>query len=286
VEELNRTVAQLRAELSSVRDTSGKGHPHRRQSSRSTVDANDEYEALRGEIQSLSDEVVRQRDKLSGSQSEVSALRSRLVSALERARKAEALLEESLIGEAGGPETGDDVEHGASHRVRGRAHRVRQRGGGRPGGTLGRSGAGFGSGNTMRSALKLDGAFPHQHHFGGFGVDRVGRTLDAADELLAQSGKFLKYNPLARLLFVAYLLVLHLWTFAVLAFHAHGMESIHGDFAGSAVGRAGHVDRNPPLAAMAPAMGMPAAARNKVAEPIVPHEAVVEAVVQNHGPRQ
>jgi hypothetical protein len=35
---------------------------------------------------------------------------------------------------------------------------------------------------------------------------------------------------------VLYLLVLHLWTFALLMFHAHGFETVHGDFgAGDAI---------------------------------------------------
>jgi hypothetical protein len=29
---------------------------------------------------------------------------------------------------------------------------------------------------------------------------------------------------------VVYLLVLHLWTLALLVFHAHGFETVHGDF--------------------------------------------------------
>jgi hypothetical protein len=33
---------------------------------------------------------------------------------------------------------------------------------------------------------------------------------------------------------VVYLLVLHLWTLALLVFHAHGFETVHGDFGSTA----------------------------------------------------
>ena len=36
-------------------------------------------------------------------------------------------------------------------------------------------------------------------------------------------------NPFARAAFVMYLMVLHLWTFVVIFFHAHNFEDIHRD---------------------------------------------------------
>jgi hypothetical protein len=35
---------------------------------------------------------------------------------------------------------------------------------------------------------------------------------------------------MARILFIVYLLMLHLWTFLLLFVHAHTFEDVHGDF--------------------------------------------------------
>lgn len=44
------------------------------------------------------------------------------------------------------------------------------------------------------------------------------------------TGKYLRQNPLARAGFLLYLLVIHFWALALLVFHAHSYETIHGDF--------------------------------------------------------
>jgi hypothetical protein len=41
------------------------------------------------------------------------------------------------------------------------------------------------------------------------------------------SGTYLRRNPLARAGFIFYLLLIHLWTFVLLFFHAHYFESDH-----------------------------------------------------------
>ena len=79
------------------------------------------------------------------------------------------------------------------------------------------------NGISMRAALRLDG-------FQGESGEKLGRALDGMDAFLVQSGKFLRYNPVARLIFICYLLILHMWTFFVLMFHAHVFETVHGDF--------------------------------------------------------
>jgi flagellin-like hook-associated protein FlgL len=231
IEELNQALSQLKSELGAARDSASTDN-HRRQGSRA-VERSLDVDSMQSQIQSLSDEVVRHRDKLGGAQSEVAALRSRLSAALERAQSAESALEDAQAALAAsnfrGGDDDDDVEPGLA-RMRTRLNRVRQRGG--RGGVLGRSHPS----NTMRSALKLDGLTMHPHAGGSgpAGAEAVGKTLDAMDSLLSQSGKVLRANPFARLFFVAYLLLLHVWTFVAIIFHAHGMEGIHGDFGGSA----------------------------------------------------
>jgi hypothetical protein len=228
IEELNLTISQLKSELAAARDSASSDN-HRRQGSRA-LERSLDFESMQSQIQSLSDEVVRHRDKLGSAQSEVAALRSRLSAALERAQSAESALEDAQSALAastgrGRDDDDDDVEPGLA-RMRTRLNRVRQRGG--RGGVLGRSHPS----NTMRSALTLDGLMMHPHAGGGgpAGAEAIGKTLDAVDSLLSQSGKVLRANPYARLFFVAYLLLLHVWTFVAIIFHAHGMEGIHGDF--------------------------------------------------------
>jgi hypothetical protein len=43
---------------------------------------------------------------------------------------------------------------------------------------------------------------------------------------LFSSGKYLKRNPLARAGFIFYLVLIHLWTFVLLFFHAHSFDTI------------------------------------------------------------
>lgn len=196
VEELTHALSRIKQELRDVKRDSLKDF--RPRSGENNEDGR--------RIKDLSEEVLRLRDKLSGSQSEMAALKSRLQGALDRAQKAESSLSER--DENGATYASDDMElgNGIRHRVPMRK-RVR------------------GTGPTMRAALKLDAV-----HHGGGGTEKIGKTLDALDAFLIESGKFLRFNPLARLLFIVYLMLIHLWTIILLIFHAHGFERIHGDF--------------------------------------------------------
>lgn len=196
--ELSQTISRLKAELREARSTT-------RMESASSDLGNDENDDLT-QIKSLSEEVLRQREKVSSSNSEISALKSRLKVALSRAAKAEEAAEATR-------NNGDfvDVERaptsGNGTRRRGGSHKSSK----------------TADGGSMRAALHLD-------TLQGAGSQRVGKSLDALDKFLVESGKCLRYNPLARILFVVYLLMLHLWTFLLLFVHAHTFENVHGDF--------------------------------------------------------
>jgi hypothetical protein len=192
---LNRTISELKSELTQVkRDSihesvlSGKG------------DSNEDKK----QIKNLSEEVVRLRESVSGSSTEISALKSRLHMALDRAKKAELPMEDRRDS---GQDSGD-IELANGMRRRGATNRRSK--------VTNRS-------ESIREAL-------HLNVVQGEGTERIGKTLDSLDAFLTQSGKFLRYNPLARLLFILYLLLLHLWSFAVLFFHANAFETVHGDF--------------------------------------------------------
>ncbi len=62
------------------------------------------------------------------------------------------------------------------------------------------------------------------------GKEKVGEILDTVDSWSIETGTFLRNNPIARLFFLLYLLLLHLWVLGMLVFHAHTFEVEHGDF--------------------------------------------------------
>ena len=160
--------------------------------------SNDDQENLR-QIKQLSEEVLRQREKITNSSSEISALKSRLMAATERANKAETALEAAQSAS-------NDVEVARGMRRRKRGNSPRP--------------------ETIRSALQLD-SFSQNNS-----TEQLGRALDGLDAFLLQSGKILRYQPLARLVFILYLIMIHLWTFFLIFIHAHGYETVHGDFGG------------------------------------------------------
>jgi len=219
VADLSHAVARLKSELRDAQSSSSRRNVTSGGGAKNNAGGDDD-DGLSRRVKELSEEVLRQREKLSSSNSEVSALKSRLSAALDRAMKAESSLEEWM--ESGSREatsvsdTGIEISAGAGAAAFSGA--TRRRGGGRKGRVKATTTP------TMRSALRLDAATQ------GEGTERIGKSLDLLDRVLLESGKFLRYNPLARLLFIAYLTVLHLWTFLLLFVHAHGFESVHGDF--------------------------------------------------------
>jgi hypothetical protein len=145
--------------------------------------------------------VLRQRENLTRSNNEVSTLKSRLQAALERATLADALQDQL------GNSSMLDLEEATG--------KTRKRRGAKSGVLL--------QGGSIRGALRLNPAL-------GESTERLGKVLDGLDVFLVESGKFLRFNALARLLFIVYLLLLHLWTFTLVFLHAHTLEAVHGDF--------------------------------------------------------
>ena len=66
-------------------------------------------------------------------------------------------------------------------------------------------------------------------------MDQFAMTLDALDSWMLETGSFFRHEPLARLAFMLYLIILHLWSFALVMFHM--AEEPHADF--------GSLDTNP-----------------------------------------
>lgn len=62
---------------------------------------------------------------------------------------------------------------------------------------------------------------------------KVAQVVDTVDRFSVSLGHYLRLSPVARLAFITYFILLHLWAFFVLVFHTTRMEEIHGDVGGS-----------------------------------------------------
>ena len=159
VSDLSQQIAKLKAELKARTNES---------SARNNLHATEAASQDAKQVQSLSEEVMRQRDKLSDCHSEIATLRTRLHGALNRATVAEAAAE------------ADDPERGLlKHRRGGRNGRRKAE-----------------AGPSMRTAL-LQGS----SSISDGTTQRIGKSLDAVDEFVSKSGKVLRSNPIARLFF-------------------------------------------------------------------------------------
>ncbi|CAB9515527.1 expressed unknown protein [Seminavis robusta] len=192
ISELTLQVSRLQQQASA--DDGGSGN-----AKGSTKDESSEVHALRGQIKELSEEILLRREKMGSYSSEIAAMKSRLKTALDRAEKAEVALEETLAGQSS--DSLDRMERASPSS----GNTMRRRGGGRP-----NSGT-----TTISAAMKLEG--------GGK------KAVDALDTFSVSTGKYLRANPFARAAFISYLVMLHLWTFVVIFFHAHNFEDMHRD---------------------------------------------------------
>lgn len=61
----------------------------------------------------------------------------------------------------------------------------------------------------------------------------LAKVVDSVDRFSVSVGHYLRAYPVARLCFIVYFVLLHLWAFCVLIFHTERLEEIHGDVGGS-----------------------------------------------------
>lgn len=201
IDDLNRQISQLKSDLCEAKNLS------RRDSDQQSMRSSDEAEDAK-RIKTLSEEILRQREKLSSYSSEISALRTRLNVALNRATVAEAVAEQ----QAGG---GVDIE-----------------GGKLPVNIISSGNSNFGAPMrrgrkeregtdipSMKRALMLENAY-------GQKSVKFAEILDAVDAILVRLGRLLRLNPFMRLFFVIYLLMVHVWAFVILFYHAHYLDSV------------------------------------------------------------
>lgn len=122
------------------------------------------------QIQSLSEQVLKQQETIARSKSEISALKNRLQVAVSRADKAE----EALSSVQDSDDAYDRMES---------APLSGSRDGGRPSTRMRRRGRGSSSGTgTIRSAIRLNSGQ-------GQNGEKIGKAIDAVDSFSVQTGK-------------------------------------------------------------------------------------------------
>jgi len=196
--QFDRQIADMSLQISKLESNLREAHKSGGNVSKSGISFRDSKQ-----LTELTEEVVRNQEKMGQATSEISALRNRLQVAVSRAEKAEKTLERS------GAENEGDIENEsyfAPPSGNGGVRRRRKR-----------------SETSIRSAIHLSS--PRNQN-----TERLGKAIDTLDNFSVQTGKYLRYNPLARGGFLLYLIMLHTWTFAVLFFHTHKFGTIHGDF--------------------------------------------------------
>jgi chromosome segregation ATPase len=146
-----------------------------------------EVQKLRNQVTSLSEDLIRQRSKLQLSSTEVQTLRNRLNSALSRAEIAEkAAMAQAYDLESSRLHTKEILKSREKMKV-----------------------------ISVKSAFKLDTGRSEVREF-------IGKVIDTIDIMAVDMGSYFRRDPFARAVFLLYFMILHLWAFCLLIFHAHG----------------------------------------------------------------
>lgn len=190
-----------------------------------------ELEGAKREISKLSEKLLRHQGHAENAKSEILTLKGRLQAANNRAEEAEkyAYSQNSMSGRTSSAARAYDMESGGSAGIAGGSSgnnttfstRKRVKGGSR-------------GVRSIRSALPCFGPGRGSTGDGG-AMNQVALTVDAIDSWMVDTGSFMRHEPFARLGLLLYLIILHLWSFALVVFHT--TEVPHGDF--------GSMDSNP-----------------------------------------
>lgn len=186
-----------------------------------------ETDHLRKQIASLSEKIFEQQSKIDNGRGEISTLKNRLRSAALRAETAEKSLEvanQRLImmdAPTSGMSSADE-EMGLQGR---RATKKR-----RPVGASAQR-RGFQKASKVESIRSALGLHPGRFPSGGW-QEMVASLLDTFDTLAVDLGSHFRHYPMSRLAFMMYMLMLHLWAFFLLVYHAHAQGTGTGDHYG------------------------------------------------------
>jgi len=159
---------------------------------------------LEARLSQLSNSLLEKQESLNISTTELTALRGRFQAEQQRRIRAEhALQQQQQHDGPGGGFDLDSVEAGGpAHSLGSGGSRIRHRGGG------------------ARAISKLTPIAKNQ---------KLARAVDQLDRFAMDTGNFLKNEPVARLFFLIYLIMLHMWALAILVWHSHQIEKMHAD---------------------------------------------------------
>jgi len=179
--------------------------------------AHRQAEEAKAKVKSLSDQLIRQQSIVEQTKSENIALKGRLQTATHRADAAE-----SALASNNASHSGLDVEGGAYYS--GSKTRRRIKGTGRP--VFGAGGL-ISSSTTPPASRSIRAALGLRVVRRGSPMEQVAVTLDAVDHWIMEMMTILRYEPLARVGITVYLLIIHIYCFVLVCFHA--FEAEHGD---------------------------------------------------------
>jgi hypothetical protein len=180
----------------------------------------------------LSDQILKTQLRADELGSEKAALAARLRASLARAKEAERAMAEYQQSELNGD--GDDRHGNSSGNLNGGSGGggliSRRRGNGRVVSISKAMNLNAGGGGSINSSTLSLGT-PSKIDRRQLGKEKVADVVDAVDVWSIEFGTILKHNPIARLFFLLYMGILHLWLLAMLFFHhSHSFEVEHGDF--------------------------------------------------------
>ena len=170
-----------------------------------------ELEQTRRQLSSTSEQLLRQKGLANSAKTEIVTLKGRLESASLRAEAAENAL--------------------ASNSTLGNQSRLYEASGGAAYGTPSRRRRRGGRYSQLPSRTLLS-TFGMQISHGSV-AEQIATTIDAMDTWMLETGNIMRHEPLARLGFALYLVMVHLWCFGLVFFHA--VQSEHAD-----LGNIGH----------------------------------------------
>lgn len=212
----DREVADLRAQLNRMQQSSKSiilsAVDSENDPSDTVMTLVKEAEKNQQQLTEMSDQLFKQQRLFERSKSEILALKGRVI-----AEKARADNAETALTVAQSSSNTFDVEDGVGTAYGGAMMRRRFKGG------RGNRGKTTNKARSIRSALDLGPGRVSEN------METVAMTVDAVDSFVLDTGGLLRQEPLARLFFLFYLFILHLWSFCLVIFHAHSYEQVHGD---------------------------------------------------------
>lgn len=148
-------------------------------------------EKLQKQVANLSEDLIHQKANLQHSSTEVQTLRNRLKSVLSRAEIAEKAAQSQSY----------DIERGSGGLQNNQTRRRY--------GVQNRKAV-----TSISSAFKLEAGR-------GETKENIGKVIDTIDTIAIDTGSRFRSDPIARAFFLLYLIILHLWAFCLVIFHAH-----------------------------------------------------------------